>query len=105
MQLVKLARNNERGGYSFVQRRKHGIVRPRQLSQMAVGGLPSRLDPGRKPRDVVIVCDESERDDSLLLESSQKGPRLRDGQPVLRSLTQNADEPQLRDRASKDFVA
>ena len=101
----QLARNDERGRYSFVQRRKHGIVRPRQLRQMAVGGLPPRLDPRGKPRDVVIVGDEPEGDHSLLLESDQEGPRLRDGQSILRSLTQNADEPQLRDRASKDFVA
>ena len=56
-------------------------------------------------RDVVIVGDEPEGDHSLLLDSGQKGPRLRDAQPVLWSLTQNADESQLRDRASKDFVA
>jgi hypothetical protein len=72
---------------------------------MAVGGLPPRLDPRGKPRDVVIVGDEPEGDHSLLLESDQEGPRLPDGQSILRSLTQNADEPQLRDRASKDFVA
>jgi hypothetical protein len=53
----------------------------------------------------VIVGDEPEGDHSLLLESDQEGPRLPDGQSILRSLTQNADEPQLRDRASKDFVA
>ena len=53
----------------------------------------------------MIVGDEAEEDYPLLLEPDQQGPRLRDGQPILRSLRQNADEPQFRDRASEDFVA
>jgi len=100
----QLARNDERGGYSFIQRRQHGIVRPRQLRQVAVGGLPPRPDPRGKPRDVVAVGDEPEGDHFLLLEPDQDGPRLRHGQSILRSLRQNSDEPQLRDRASKEFV-
>jgi hypothetical protein len=79
---------------------------PRAKSaKMAGGGLPPRLDPRRKPRDVVIVGDEPEGYFSPLLESDQEGPRLRDGESVLRSLTQNANERQIRDRAGKDFVA
>ena len=88
----QLAGNDERGGDSFVQRRKHGIVRPRQLRQMAVGSLPPRLDPRRKTRDVVIVRDEAEGDPSLRLESRQESFRLSDGQSVLRSLRENAHE-------------
>jgi hypothetical protein len=72
---------------------------------MAVGGLPPRLDPRRKARDVVIVGDEPEYHDPLLLESHLKSFRLRHGQSILRSLRQNADKPQFRDRASEDFVA
>jgi hypothetical protein len=72
---------------------------------MAIGGLPPRLDPRGKPRDVVSVSDEPEGDHSLLLEPNQEGLRLRDGQSILRSLRQNADESQFRDSASEDFVA
>ena len=101
----QLAWNDERRGYSFVQRRKHGIVRPCQLRQVAAGGPPPGLDPGRKPRDVVIAGDEPEGNHALLLESDQQRSRLRHGQSLLRSLRQNADEPQFRDRASEYFIA
>ena len=58
---------DERGGYSFIEGRENGTVSARQLRQMAVGGLPARLCPHRKPGDIMIVGDELERDRSLLL--------------------------------------
>ena len=94
-----LVRDDERGRNPLVQRRKSAIVCPRQLCQMAIGGLPPVLYPEGEPGDVVIVGDEIEWRRSLFPESYQKRPRLRDRESILRSLRQNADKPQLRDRA------
>ena len=91
--------NDERGRNPFVQGRKSGIVCLRQLRQMAVGGLPPALYPMGKPGDVVIVGDELERHRSLSLESHQERPRLSHSESIVRSLRQNANEPQLRDGA------
>lgn len=52
----------------------------------------------------MIVGDELERDRLLFLHSRQKRPRLNDRRTILRSLGQDADEPQLCDRARKHFV-
>ena len=88
--------NDERGRNPFVQSRKSGIVCLRQLRQMAVGGLPPALHATGKPGDVVIVGDELERRRSLSLESHQERPRLSHSESIVRSLRQNANEPQLR---------
>ena len=80
--------NDERGRNPFVRRRKSGIVRLRQLRQMAVGGLPPALNPTGKPGDVVIVGHELERHKSLSLESRQeRRPSHRES--IVRSLRQN----------------
>ena len=53
----------------------------------------------------MVVGEEPECYGSLLLQSHQKRLRLRDRQSILRSLRQNADEPQFGNRASQYFVA
>lgn len=78
---------------------------PRQLRQMRVSRLPSRLCPRGKVRDIVIVGNEPEWYGWLFLQSHQKCFGLRYRQSILRSLRQNAHESQFGNRAGEYFVA
>src|ERR1700722_8304828 len=94
-----LLRDQIRSGDVLVQGCEDRAVGAREVAQVAVADLLGGSDPSRKMRDVVIVRNKLEPQNTRPLETQQQGSSLGNGKSVGRCLGQNAYESQFDEGA------